>query len=141
VRSTVMRLIERAVREHPGTSLNRTARRFGVISWEDWFPGPQLVSERFLSLTTFGPTEAGSTPGWAPTVFLDRRHVPMDLAGPGLAVGDTGGWLRVVEMAKLRGSTPHWLRGPLRSEARTELSNQMLGLEEGAGISLRGAGS
>jgi hypothetical protein len=141
LRSTVMRLVERAVREHPGTSLSRTARRFGVISWRDWFPGPQLVSERFLSLTTFGPTEALTAPGWAPTVFLDPRHVPMDLSGPGLALGGPGSWLRVVEMAKLRGSTPHWLRGPLHPQARTELSNQMLGLEVGAGISLRGAGS
>ena len=127
LRQRVMRLMERAVTRHPGSPYSPTAHRFGVISWDEWFPGPGLVSERFLSLITLRPPDVAEPRHWVPSAYLDKQQVPMDLEGDGLAVSDDGGWVRLAEMAKLRGSTPHWLRGPLHEPALRALDRQVLG--------------
>src|SRR5699024_12827399 len=62
-RVEIQAAIREAVRDYPGTTLNRTADRIGTVSWPAWFPAPGEATRAFLDLT-------------AP--FLDRRHRPDD---------------------------------------------------------------
>src|SRR5699024_1600683 len=43
--------IREAVRDYPGTALNRTAERLGMVSWPTWFPAPHEATKDFLDLT------------------------------------------------------------------------------------------
>lgn len=114
------------MRKHPGTHLGPSADRFGVTSWDEWFPAHGLVSDGFFSLTAARPADVTRALGWSPAAFLDTSSVAMGNGDVELSAHYAGGGLRLVEMAKLRGSTPHWLRGPLHPDAVRELDHQIL---------------
>jgi hypothetical protein len=114
-------ILEHQLRAEP---LPLRCRRVGRV-----VPGPRPHAERFLTLAALQIVDVRGDGGWTPTACLDARHVQMDLFGPSLAADAAGGWLRLAELAKLRGSTPHWLRGPLRREALEDLDGWVLAAE------------
>jgi hypothetical protein len=120
VRNLVQRVIEEQVREMPGSSFDPTAHRFGVVSWEDWFPGPGLVSEQFFHLTAQRSLDAGLG-RWQAAAFLDEASVTLDPERHGPIKVAEDRWLRPVEFARLLGSTPHWMRGSPHPAALREL--------------------
>lgn len=58
----LQRFGQSAVRKYPGTSFASSANRFGVSSWDEWFPARGLVSECFLSLTAARPADVSHAP-------------------------------------------------------------------------------
>jgi len=126
LRKRVQSLIESAVRIHPGTRFAPSADCFGVSSWEEWFPQPGFVAERFFSLTAARPSDVKEFRGWSAADFLDAGTVTMGQRDAETPSRPSDNQLMVVELAKLRGSTPHWLRGPLHADALRELGDQIL---------------
>lgn len=97
--------IREAVRDYPGTALNRTAARLGIISWTQWFPGPHEVSDPFRELTAsfLARGTDASEEGWRPVRLLDKDELQYregsEEAGEAIAMN-----------SRLLAGTPHWLR-------------------------------
>lgn len=97
--------IREAVRDYPGTALNRTAARLGVFSWTEWFPGPHQVSSSFDGLTAsfLARGAEADEEGWRPVKLLDEDELPFREGSA--AVGEA-----IATNARLLAGTPHWLR-------------------------------
>lgn len=97
--------IREAVRDYPGTALNRTASRLGMVSWTEWFPGPHEVSSSFDGLTASflarGTDDAEE--GWRPVRLLDEEDLPYREGSA--EAGET-----IATNTRLLAGTPHWLR-------------------------------
>ncbi|WP_394217023.1 hypothetical protein [Brachybacterium vulturis] len=97
--------IREAVRDYPGTALNRTASRLGMVSWTEWFPGPHQASDSFegLAASFLSRGADGNAEGWRPVRLLDEDELPYR---EGLAsAGET-----IAMNARLLAGTPYWLR-------------------------------
>ncbi|HLR95224.1 MAG TPA: hypothetical protein VK053_11905 [Jiangellaceae bacterium] len=96
--------IREAVRDYPGTALNRTADRLAMVSWPTWFPAPHEATDDFLDLTaSFLDRKDGKGDGWRDVRLLDETEMPYREGSP-----DAG---EVIAMnARLLAGTPHWLR-------------------------------
>lgn len=103
--SEIQAAIREAVRDYPGTALNRTAARLGMVSWPDWFPGPHEVASSFEELTASflarGADDAEE--GWRPVQLLDEQDLPYREGSA--EAGET-----IATNARLLAGTPHWLR-------------------------------
>ncbi|MFI8778091.1 hypothetical protein ACIGH6_13525 [Brachybacterium paraconglomeratum] len=97
--------IREAVRDYPGTSLNRTAARLGMISWTDWFPGPHQVAGSFEGLSASFLARGTETDeeGWRQVRLLDTDELPY-------REGSTAAGETIATNARLLAGTPHWLR-------------------------------
>ncbi|MGP9843341.1 hypothetical protein [Brachybacterium sp. 107] len=97
--------IREAVRDYPGTALNRTSTRLGVVSWTDWFPGPHQVSDAFDGLTAsfLARGTNGGEDGWRPVRLLNEQDLPY-------REGSTDAGEMIPRNARLLAGTPHWLR-------------------------------
>ncbi|MGP9684005.1 hypothetical protein [Brachybacterium sp. AOP3-A1-3] len=97
--------IREAVRDYPGTSLNRTASRLGMVSWADWFPGPHEVSSSFEELTASflaRGTDDGEE-GWRPVRLLDENE--LHYREGSADAGET-----IAMNARILAGSPYWLR-------------------------------
>lgn len=96
--------VREAVRDYPGTALNRTADRLGMVSWSDWFPAPHEAAESFLDLTaSFLARGHGHGEGWRQVRLLDGDEMPY-------REGSTDAGETIAKNARLLAGTPHWLR-------------------------------
>ena len=96
--------IREAVRDYPGTALNRTADRICMVSWPTWFPAPHEASRDFLGLTaSFLDRENGRSNGWRDVRLFDETEMPYREGSP-----DAGEV--IATNARLLAGTPHWLR-------------------------------
>lgn len=102
LRGKVESLIETAVRRHPGTSFAPSAHQFGVTAWDEWFPAPGLLSERFLALTAARPADVTQARVWSPVDFLDAGALPMAPSGTGTPERFSDGRWMITEMARCR---------------------------------------
>lgn len=102
-RPAVYKAIQNAVARHPGSHTSRTAERIGVVTWEELFPGPHLVSSDFNKLRFDRPT---GPPGglWHVAEALNPASVP----GPSDAARLT--LLRCIPNLSWMGQTPYWYR-------------------------------
>ncbi len=103
LRSKTYQAVMRAVRKHPGVSVDPTALRIGVATWREWFPSAHTASEAFLTLRAHRPVD-----GWSDADFLDPGSVPFAAADPALMRA-------VFDNASMLGQTPYWLREPSRA--------------------------
>ncbi len=101
-RNRTYQAVMRAVRKHPGVSLDPTALRVGVASWREWFPSSHTVSEAFLTMRAHRPVD-----GWSDADFLDPTSMRFKPKYPAKLLG-------VIDNASMLGQTPHWLRRPDR---------------------------
>lgn len=103
--SEIQAAIREAVRDYPGTALNRTAARIGMVSWTDWFPGPHQVADSFDGLTAsfLARGTDDSEEGWRPVRLLDEDELPYREGSP--EAGEV-----IATNARLLAGTPHWLR-------------------------------
>ncbi|MFN3602706.1 MAG: hypothetical protein ACK4UY_15090 [Dietzia sp.] len=62
VRRSILRAVDRAARNHLGSSRSRTAERMGVATWREWFPDSLIATERFSRFSVLRPT--GRDPRW-----------------------------------------------------------------------------
>ena len=96
--------IREAVRDYPGTALNRTADRICMVSWPTWFPAPHEASSDFLGLTaSFLDRENDRSNGWRDVRLFDETEMPYREGSP-----DAGEV--IATNARLLAGTPHWLR-------------------------------
>lgn len=97
--------IREAVRDYPGTSLNRTASRIGMVSWQDWFPGPHEVSASFdrLSVSFLARGTDDAEEGWRPVQLLEEQDLPY-------REGSAEASETISTNARLLAGTPYWLR-------------------------------
>ena len=97
--------IREAVRDYPGTALNRTAARLGVVSWNDWFPGPHRASDSFDGLTASFLARGSDSDedGWRAVRLLDEQDLQYHEGS-----ADTGE--TIATNARLLAGTPYWLR-------------------------------
>lgn len=96
--------IREAVRDFPGTALNRTADRLGMVSWPTWFPAPHEATADFLELTaSFLARGHGHDEGWRQVRLLDSDEMPY-------REGSTDAGETIATNARLLAGTPHWLR-------------------------------
>lgn len=82
VRRGVHSSVAAAVRKHPGAPSARTALRMGVVSWEDWFPSPGLLSDRFPTMQVARSTGWDADRLWQPVELLGRRQMGFDALDP-----------------------------------------------------------
>lgn len=102
--SEIQAAIREAVRDYPGTALNRTASRLGMVSWTEWFPGPHQASDTFEELTaSFLARGQNHTDGWRDVRLLDTDEMPY-------LEGSTDASEVIATNARLLAGTPHWLR-------------------------------
>jgi len=96
--------IREAVRDYPGTALNRTADRLAMVSWPAWFPAAHEATDDFLDLTaSFLDRKDGKGDGWRDVRLLDEAEMRYREGSP-----EAG---EVIAMnARLLAGTPHWLR-------------------------------
>ena len=100
----IQAVIREAVRDYPGTALNRTADRISMASWPTWFPAPHEATSDFLDLTaSFLDRENGRSNGWRDVRLLDETEMPYREGSP-----DAGEV--IATNARLLAGTPHWLR-------------------------------
>lgn len=66
--------IRSACLEIPGTVSNRTAERFGLIDWTEWFPERHAVSKWFETLNVARPTGPMDAP-WERTDLTDPEQM------------------------------------------------------------------
>ncbi|MFC5272979.1 hypothetical protein [Brachybacterium sacelli] len=104
-RSEIQAAIREAVRDYPGTALNRTATRLGMVPWQSWFPGPHEASGDFLELSaSFLARGSGGDPeGWRSVRMLDEEEMTY-------REGEAGAGEAVAENARILAGTPYWLR-------------------------------
>jgi len=97
--------IREAVRDYPGTALNRTAARLGVISWTEWFPGPHQVAGSFdgLAASFLARGTDDGEEGWRTMRLLDEDELPYREGSA--EAGET-----IAMNARMLAGTPHWLR-------------------------------
>ncbi len=102
--SATYQAVSRAVARCPGVSFDRTARRIGVATWREWFPGAHAVSEAFFSMRVDRPIgHEASGERWQSCDLMDLTQLPLEAKDPAalMAVVDNAGGL---------GQTPYWLR-------------------------------
>lgn len=97
--------IREAVRDFPGTALNRTADRLGMVSWSDWFPAPHEATTDFLDLTAsfLARGQDRDADGWLMVRLLDPDELPY-------REGSADAGEVIATNARLLAGTPHWLR-------------------------------
>ncbi|MEV0869352.1 hypothetical protein AB0I24_15595 [Brachybacterium paraconglomeratum] len=97
--------IRNAVRDYPGTALNRTASRMGMVGWQSWFPAPHEVTEDFLELSAsfLARGTSDGQEGWRTVRLLDEEEMPYREGDP--ATGEM-----IATNARLLAGTPYWLR-------------------------------
>jgi len=97
--------IREAVRDYPGTALNRTASRLGMVSWQEWFPGPHQVSDSLEGLTAsfLDRGSDGGEDGWRPVRLLAADELPYREGSA--EAGET-----IATNSRLLAGTPYWLR-------------------------------
>lgn len=96
--------IREAVRDYPGTALNRTASRIGMVSWTEWFPGPHQASDAFEELTaSFLARGTDDEAGWRQVRLLDEHE--LQYREGSAESGET-----IATNSRLLAGTPHWLR-------------------------------
>lgn len=102
--SEIQAAIREAVRDYPGTVLNRTADRIGMVSWPAWFPAPGQATSDFLDLTaSFLDRSHGHGDGWRDVRLLDEDEMPYREGSP--SAGEV-----IATNSRLLAGTPHWLR-------------------------------
>lgn len=102
VRGRIYAAIKRAVREFPGTSMDRIAARMGVATWREFFPASHVASERFMGLTAdFALGAAGEK--WKSVDMMDTVALPFSPSPYFDAEA-------VITNASHLGAVPHWLR-------------------------------
>lgn len=103
--SEIQAAIREAVRDYPGTALNRTASRLGMVSWTEWFPGPHEVSSSFEELTAsfLARGTDDNEEGWRHVRLLDEQDHPY-------REGSAEAREMVATNARLLAGTPYWLR-------------------------------
>lgn len=103
--SEIQGAIREAVRDYPGTALNKTAARLGIVSWTDWFPGPHQASDSFDGLTAsfLARGTDNSEEGWRSVPLLDEQELPY-------REGSEDAGQTVAKNARLLAGTPYWLR-------------------------------
>src|SRR5699024_1916543 len=103
-RVEIQAAVREAVRDYPGTALNRTADRIGMVSWPTWFPAPGEATGDFLELTaSFLDRSHGHDDGWRDVRLLDEDEMPYREGSP--SAGEM-----IAKNARLLAATPHWLR-------------------------------
>lgn len=111
VRARVMRAIERACIEYPGTFDDRTKDRLMAVSWEEWFPADHQLSMDFVQGRAHIPanlTDENAPTNWATTCLLDGPRTPDDELYR--LPSNTVDLRCVIGNASLLAGTPHWLR-------------------------------
>lgn len=98
----VRKIIAAAVRDHPGVDFDRTANRFMVASYTDWFPAAGVTDPSFHSLDALRPTGPLGDP-WQPVSALDVIDLPFD-ANPRFDPE------AIIDNITLLRSQPAWLR-------------------------------
>lgn len=118
----VEKQVAKVVMEYPGTAADRVASRIAVARWEDWFPGPRLAGEGFVSLDAKRPT---GPPGarWEPVSLLD----PFDLE---FAPHDEWAMRSVISSAGMLFGVPHWLRSAVDAPPLWPVLMEDVGLGE-----------
>lgn len=123
----VKRSIQKAVRLYPGTALDPTAQRIGVISWADLFPALHQATPDFGKLPVDRPTGPGfiGDPNdetvWERGFFLDTASTPFAPTDPQAMTAVLG------NAAGLRGA-PHMLRQTSGRPVLSDISVQRMGL-------------
>lgn len=104
-RAEIQAAVREAVRDYPGTALNRTADRIGMVSWPAWFPAPGEATGDFLDLTAsfLDRGHSHNEDGWRDVRLLDGDEMPYREGSA--AAGDV-----IAANARLLAGTPHWLR-------------------------------
>ncbi|MGP5672882.1 hypothetical protein [Brachybacterium alimentarium] len=103
--SEIQAAIREAVRDYPGTALNRTASRLGMVPWTEWFPSPHLVSDSFDALTAsfLARGTHDTEEGWRPVRLLDEEE--LSYREGSAEAGET-----IATNTRLLAGTPYWLR-------------------------------
>lgn len=103
--SEIQAAIRDAVRDYPGTALNRTADRIGMVSWPAWFPAPHEATEDFRDLTAsfLARGKDNGADGWRRVRLLDVDEIPY-------REGSADAGEVIATNARLLAGTPHWLR-------------------------------
>ncbi|WP_344789750.1 hypothetical protein [Gryllotalpicola daejeonensis] len=99
--------VREAVRDFPGARGDRTADRFFLAAYEDWFPDRHQVLPEFLEMVAWRPSGPVNDP-WTQASILDVvGDLPFDPADPSRIEA------ALTNVRTLRG-TPYWLRGGQR---------------------------
>lgn len=102
-RVEIQAAVREAVRDYPGTTLNRTADRIGMVSWPAWFPAPGEATSDFLDLTASFLDRSHGHDGWRDVRLLDEDEMPYREGSP--SAGEV-----IAANSRLLAGTPHWLR-------------------------------
>src|SRR5699024_3568992 len=103
-RVEIQAAIREAVRDYPGTTLNRTADRIGTVSWPAWVPAPGEATRDFLDLrASFLDRSHGHDDGWRDVRLLDEDEMPYREGSP--SAGEV-----IAANSRMLAGTPHWLR-------------------------------
>ena len=102
VRRITYETIERAAKRDAGSFRAPVAARIGVATWREWFPEPEVATDRFARLTVDRPTGRGETTWqechlWEPDDFALTARDPERLRS-------------IVVESALLSQTPWWVR-------------------------------
>jgi hypothetical protein len=111
VRADTYQAIAAACREYPGSVRDRVAERIGVATWREWFPGPGLVHDAFLTMRVDRPT-GRSERLWEPCDLLDSTEgkTAAGAWGRPFVAHDPTAMTAVLDNASMLGQTPYWIR-------------------------------
>ena len=100
-RHEIYRRVAAVLREFPGRGKDSPAARIGIAAWEEWFPARHELSDDFFDLNAdFAVGDAPGAGRWQARSLLN-----MDFHA-----WETFDATAVVEVSKLLGATPYWMR-------------------------------